>query len=52
MQQLVERDREEQRAKSVRVEKAKADAQWMKSVLEEQIKLEKQREGELDMLYR
>ena len=46
------REKDEQRAQVARREKAKADAKWMKQVLDDQIKLEKQREAELDMLYR
>ncbi|PIK46686.1 putative trichoplein keratin filament-binding protein-like isoform X2 [Apostichopus japonicus] len=38
--------------KTARKEKAKADAAWMKQVVEEQLRLEKAREAELDMLYR
>ena len=51
LQQILEREREDQRAMSSRREKAKADAHWMKSVIEEQIRVEKQREADLDMLY-
>ena len=44
-------DREDRAVQTSRREKAKADASWMKAVIEEQIKLEKKREAELDMLY-
>ena len=48
---LIEREKVDHRAQTQRREKAQADAKWMKQVLEDQIKLEKQRESELDMLY-
>ena len=48
---LIEREKDDHRAQTQRREKAKADAKWMKQVLVDQIKLEKQREQELDMLY-
>ena len=48
---LIEREKDDHRAQTQRREKAQADAKWMKQVLEDQIKLEKQRESELDMLY-
>ncbi|XP_038054854.1 trichoplein keratin filament-binding protein-like [Patiria miniata] len=49
---LVEKAGEEQQIQTTRREKAKADAAWMKQVVEEQLKLEKAREAELDMLYK
>lgn len=42
----------EETLKSARRERAVADAAWMKSVLEEQLLLEKQREAEYEILYR
>lgn len=36
----------------VRRERAKADAAWMKQVIEEQLQLEKAREAELQQLLR
>ena len=35
-----------------RREKAKADAVWMRGVVEEQLQLERAREAELDTMYR
>ncbi|XP_078491651.1 trichoplein keratin filament-binding protein-like [Ciona intestinalis] len=46
---------EEQRNKEIqtaRQMKAKEDVKWMKEVLEQQLKLEKEREAELDLIYR
>ncbi|XP_022104626.1 trichoplein keratin filament-binding protein-like [Acanthaster planci] len=52
LEALVEKESEEQQIQTTRREKAKADAAWMKQVVEEQLKLEKAREAELDMLYK
>ncbi|XP_071790401.1 trichoplein keratin filament-binding protein-like [Asterias amurensis] len=49
---LVEKASEDHQIQTTRREKAKADAAWMKQVVEEQLKLEKAREAELDMLYK
>uniref|UniRef100_H2YXB5 Trichoplein keratin filament-binding protein n=1 Tax=Ciona savignyi TaxID=51511 RepID=H2YXB5_CIOSA len=48
-------EEEEQRSKeqqTARQMKAKEDVQWMKEVLEQQLKLEAKREAELDLVYR
>lgn len=37
---------------SARQQKVREDLEWMKHVVEEQLKLEKQREAELDLIYR
>lgn len=52
LESLAAKEEEEGRIKTARKEKARADASWMKQVVEEQIRLEKAREAELDMLYR
>ena len=51
LESLIDKETENTNIQTSRKEKAKADAQWMKQVLDEQIKLEKAREAELDMLY-
>ena len=48
----MEKASEDHQIQTTRREKAKADAAWMKQVVEEQLKLEKAREAELDMLYK
>ncbi|XP_052797662.1 trichoplein keratin filament-binding protein-like [Mya arenaria] len=48
---LVEKEEELQQAQTARREKAQADASWMMKVVEDQIKVEKAREAELDLLY-
>ncbi|KAL2091835.1 hypothetical protein ACEWY4_011633 [Coilia grayii] len=48
---LVEAEQQERTLESARRERAVADAAWMKSVLEEQLQLEKQREAEFELLY-
>ncbi|XP_072271500.1 trichoplein keratin filament-binding protein [Pyxicephalus adspersus] len=49
---LISKEDEEQRLRSARREKAAADAAWMKKVIEEQLRLERQREAEIDTLFR
>ncbi|CAL1544929.1 unnamed protein product, partial [Lymnaea stagnalis] len=51
LQSLIEKENEQISMQSARREKAKADAHWMKQVIEDQLRLEKAREAELDMLY-
>ncbi|XP_005108740.1 trichoplein keratin filament-binding protein [Aplysia californica] len=51
LESLIERESEHVALQSARKEKARADAQWMKQVLDEQLRVEKAREAELDMLY-
>lgn len=52
LESLSAKEEEDGQLKTARKEKAKADAAWMKQVVEEQLRLEKAREAELDMLYR
>ncbi|XP_002734122.1 trichoplein keratin filament-binding protein-like [Saccoglossus kowalevskii] len=49
---LAEKQDEDMQVQTARREKARADAAWMKQVVEDQLKLEQAREAELDMLYR
>ncbi|KAG8596828.1 hypothetical protein GDO81_002064 [Engystomops pustulosus] len=49
---LISKEDEEERLRSARREQASADAAWMKRVIEEQLHLERQREAELDTLFR
>ncbi|NXD77141.1 TCHP protein, partial [Halcyon senegalensis] len=49
---LLEKEEEEQRRQSARRERAVADVAWMKRVIEEQLQLEKQREAELETIFR
>ena len=49
---LLEKEDEDQRRQSARREWAAADAAWMKHVIEEQLQLEKEREAELQVLFR
>nr|XP_033811777.1 trichoplein keratin filament-binding protein [Geotrypetes seraphini]XP_033811778.1 trichoplein keratin filament-binding protein [Geotrypetes seraphini]XP_033811779.1 trichoplein keratin filament-binding protein [Geotrypetes seraphini] len=49
---LIEKEDEDQRQLTARKEQAAADAAWMKRVIEEQLHLEKEREAEVDMLFR
>ena len=51
LEKLARQEEEEEVIQTSRQEKAKADATWMKQVVEEQLKVEKAREAELDMLY-
>ncbi|XP_072163647.1 trichoplein keratin filament-binding protein-like [Diadema setosum] len=51
LESLAEKEAEEKDLQSARKQKAQADAAWMKQVIEEQLKLEKAREAELDTLF-
>lgn len=51
LEALAEKEEELKKVQTARREKAKADASWMKKVIEEQIRVEKAREAELDLLY-
>jgi len=52
LKSLSAKEVEQQEVQTSRREKAKADAAWMKSVVEEQLQLERAREAELDTMYR
>ncbi|XP_075390498.1 trichoplein keratin filament-binding protein [Tenrec ecaudatus] len=52
LQALLEKEDESQRMHLARREQAQADVAWMKQVLEEQLRLEKEREAELQVLLR
>ncbi|NXF32354.1 TCHP protein, partial [Nyctibius bracteatus] len=49
---LLEKEDEDQRRQAARRERAVADVAWMKRVLEEQLQLEKEREAELETIFR
>ncbi|KFO10979.1 Trichoplein keratin filament-binding protein, partial [Balearica regulorum gibbericeps] len=49
---LLEKEDEDQRRQSARRERAVADVAWMKHVIEEQLQLEKEREAELQTIFR
>ncbi|NXW84957.1 TCHP protein, partial [Alopecoenas beccarii] len=49
---LLEKEGEDQRRESARRERAVADVAWMKRVIEEQLQLEKEREAELQIIFR
>ncbi|KAF6729484.1 Trichoplein keratin filament-binding protein [Oryzias melastigma] len=49
---LLEGEQEDVKLETVRRERAVADAAWMKRVIEEQLKLERQREAEFETLHR
>ncbi|NWH56425.1 TCHP protein, partial [Geococcyx californianus] len=49
---LLEKEDEDQRRQSARRERAVADVAWMKRVIEEQLRLEKEREAELETIFR
>ncbi|XP_035691472.1 trichoplein keratin filament-binding protein-like [Branchiostoma floridae] len=49
---LTEKEQEDRRLETERRERAQADAAWMKEVVEKQMRLEKEREEELDEMYR
>ncbi|XP_062446324.1 trichoplein keratin filament-binding protein, partial [Rhea pennata] len=49
---LLEKEDEDQRLQSARRERAVADVAWMKRVIEEQLQLEKEREAELQIIFR
>lgn len=52
LQALLEKEGELQQVELARREQARADAAWMKQVIEEQLQLEKAREAELQQLLR
>uniref|UniRef100_A0A8C5LM84 Trichoplein keratin filament-binding protein n=1 Tax=Leptobrachium leishanense TaxID=445787 RepID=A0A8C5LM84_9ANUR len=49
---LISKENADERLQTARREQAAADAAWMKRVIEEQLHLERQREAELDTLFR
>ncbi|XP_063171718.1 trichoplein keratin filament-binding protein isoform X3 [Candoia aspera] len=49
---LSEKDNEDQRLQSVRQEEAMATAAWMRAVVEQQLQLEREREAELETVFR
>ncbi|NXR63569.1 TCHP protein, partial [Rhadina sibilatrix] len=49
---LLEKEDEDQRRQIARRERAVADVAWMKKVIEEQLQLEKEREAELETIFR
>ncbi|KFP29556.1 Trichoplein keratin filament-binding protein, partial [Colius striatus] len=49
---LLEKEDEDQRRQAMRRERAVADVAWMKRVIEEQLQLEKEREAELEEMFR
>lgn len=49
---LLEKEEEDQSRQSVRQGQAVADVAWMKKVIEEQLQLEKEREAELETIFR
>lgn len=49
---LLEKEDEDQHRQSARRERAVADVAWMKHVIEEQLQLEKEREAELQTIFR
>uniref|UniRef100_UPI00398EF414 trichoplein keratin filament-binding protein n=1 Tax=Pristiophorus japonicus TaxID=55135 RepID=UPI00398EF414 len=49
---LIEKEEMDQQLQSARRERAIADAAWMKKVIEEQLQLEREREAELDTVFR
>ncbi|XP_029880968.1 trichoplein keratin filament-binding protein isoform X2 [Aquila chrysaetos chrysaetos] len=49
---LLEKEDEDQRRQSARRERAVVDVAWMKHVIEEQLQLEKEREAELQAIFR
>ncbi|XP_025092426.1 trichoplein keratin filament-binding protein-like [Pomacea canaliculata] len=51
LEMLIKKEEKEDVLQTARREKARADAQWMKQVIEDQIRLEKAREAELDVLF-
>ncbi|KAL8604635.1 hypothetical protein ACOMHN_013415 [Nucella lapillus] len=51
LEDMIEKEHDEISLQTARREKAKADAQWMKQVIEDQLRLEKTREAEMDMLF-
>ena len=52
MEAIAAREKDEVTKASARRERARADAHWMRQVLEQQMQLERQREAELDILFK
>lgn len=52
LEALAKKEDQDKIIETSRREKARADAEYMRQVVEQQLKLEQQREAELDMLYR
>lgn len=52
LEALAKKEDQDKIVETSRREKARADAEYMRQVVEQQLKLEQQREAELDMLYR
>ena len=52
MEAIAAREKDEVTKASARRERARADAHWMQQVLEQQMQLERQREAELDILFK
>ncbi|CAK8692167.1 unnamed protein product [Clavelina lepadiformis] len=52
LRKLQEEEKKSKEVQTARQQKAKEDVEWMKQVLEQQLKLEKEREAELDLIYR
>ncbi|KAK7087908.1 trichoplein keratin filament-binding protein-like [Littorina saxatilis] len=51
LEEMINKEEEEITLQSARREKARADAHWMKQVIEDQLRLEKAREAEMDNLF-
>ena len=51
LEDLAEKEKEEEALATARREKEQFDAIWMKKVMEEQLALEKERELQLDLIY-
>nr|KAG5713133.1 hypothetical protein BaRGS_007660 [Batillaria attramentaria] len=51
LEMMIEKEKEEISLQTARREKAQADAKWMKQVIEDQLRVEKAREAELDTLF-
>ena len=52
LEAIAARERDEVTMASARRERARADEHWMRQVLEQQMQLERQREAELDILFK
>merc|ERR1712002_843297 len=51
LENMIQLEKEDKDIQISRQEQAKADAEWMKQIVEEQMEFEKQREAEIDMLF-
>lgn len=51
LENMIQLEKEDQGIQTSRQDQAKADALWMKQIVEEQMEFEKQREAEIDMLF-